>query len=123
MVHLNFAKESDFTMQKIAQFQDLLNNQSTVVLNHATWCGHCHAFMGEFDKFKRSGSAATVKIESEVQGKFAEYPGIYKKITPAKGSMYFPMVLVFVNKRKSEYKGERTKKALKDFVDVKTKKK
>jgi thiol-disulfide isomerase/thioredoxin len=125
---LTFNSESDFSSEKLSKLENILGNKNTMVLNHSNYCGHCHAMRGEFEKFKKSTKTNVVEIEGGVLETLKKHPKIYKKLTPKDGSMYFPMIIVFI-KRKDKtsakrvfYEGPRTEKSFHDAFPKKSEK-
>lgn len=107
----------------IKKVSSVLSNtkQTSVVLNHANFCGHCHAMRPEFNKFKKSTSHNVIEVESDALDSFKKDQEVYKKITPGDGSMYFPMIIVFIARvnqppKKLIYEGPRTKDDLSKYI-------
>lgn len=122
---LSFKSESDFTGANVKKFENALQNTS-VLLHHANFCWHCQAMRGEFEKYKSQVKHDIVEVESAALDKLRQYPTIYKKATPSDGSMYFPMIMVFIrsknaNPKRYVYKGPRTSEDLNAFVEKKQK--
>lgn len=115
---LEFKDEKDFTAAKLSKFEDCLTRKNAVVLIHAEWCGHCHALRPEFTAFKSKTKHHVFEIESNALGHLEKYPKIFKRITPKDGSLYFPMIVLFIKRRdgkrsqKKIHGGERTQDAL-----------
>lgn len=114
--------ENDVSDSDIKKVDSLLGGtKTTVLLNHANYCGHCHAMRSEFELFKEKAKANIVEIESSSLGSFQRHPNIYKKIKSDEG-IYFPMIIIFVaraNKKplKKLYKGPRTEQGLRAFIE------
>lgn len=124
-MQLSFNRANDCTPSQVEQFKKALANKTTVVLNHSLQCGHCLAMRGEFDKFKSSTPHNVVEVEGSALGSLRQYPTIYKRIVPSDGSMYFPMILVFIKRsnvstpKQYFYEGHRTHDALHSFIKEK----
>lgn len=121
---LSFKSESDFTGANMKKFENALQNTS-VLLHHANFCWHCQAMRGEFEEFKKAAKHPVVEVESAALDKLKQYPTIYRRATPGDGSMYFPMIVVFVRKvgmspKRYIYQGPRTSEAIKAFVEKKS---
>jgi thiol-disulfide isomerase/thioredoxin len=55
--------ENDVSDSDIKKVDSLLGGtKTTVLLNHANYCGHCHAMRGEFEAFKAKTKANIVEI-------------------------------------------------------------
>jgi thiol-disulfide isomerase/thioredoxin len=107
----------------IKKVSSVLSNtkETSIVLNHANFCGHCHAMRPEFNKFKKSTSHNVIEVESDALDSFKKDQEVYKKITPGDGSMYFPMIIIFIARvnqppKKLIYEGARTKEALSTYI-------
>jgi len=121
-MQLSFQKESDFSSSRVSQLEKSLNgDKTTVMLHHSEHCGHCHQMRGEFENFKNSTKSNVMEVEGSALGKLQEHKSLYKKVTPADGSMYFPMILIFIHKKKHLYEGERTKEGINKFISTHTK--
>jgi len=113
--------ENDVSDSDISKVDSLLGGtKTTVLLNHANYCGHCHAMRGEFELFKQKTNANIVEIESSSLGSFQRKPSIYKKIKSDEG-IYFPMIIIYVARAdkkplKKLYKGPRTAEGLHSFI-------
>jgi thiol-disulfide isomerase/thioredoxin len=109
----------------MARLKKLVSSGNTVVFNHAHWCGHCQVFKPEWSAFKEKnkGSVNIVEIESAALDSIKNDKGLYKRIVPSDGSVYFPMIIVFTNgvakSKKSMYEGSRTSPALTSYVSAK----
>ena len=113
--------ENEVSDSDISKVDSLLGGtKTTVLLNHANYCGHCHAMRSEFELFKKGTSANIVEIESSSLGSFQRKPTIYNKIKSEEG-IYFPMIIVYVARTskkplKKLYKGPRTAEGLHSFI-------
>jgi thiol-disulfide isomerase/thioredoxin len=122
-----FNKEvSSADIQRVSAVLDK-SKQTSVVLNHANYCGHCHAMRPEFEKFKTSTKHNVIEVESDALDSFRKDEQVYKKITPGDGSMYFPMIIIFIARvnqapKKIIYEGPRTKEALSTYIKENEKK-
>jgi len=113
-MHINSSKELKASTEKL---QGLMTKGCTVVLNHSEYCGHCHAFMPEWNKFERASKGTpvkVVKIEGSAYSEAVE-PSLFKKLSD-NSQLYFPMVIVFIYGKRFLYQGERTASSLKQFV-------
>jgi thiol-disulfide isomerase/thioredoxin len=115
-MHLVLNSEKDVTLANIKKLEKSLK-EPTVLLNRADFCGHCHAFMPEFIKFKemtKSDKINIVEIESAAQHSIKDkHPSLFKKIIRSDGQIYYPMILLYCLK-KIEYTGPRTAESLKE---------
>lgn len=125
---LNLNSESDITPQNLKKLEELVSEKNTVLFNYATWCGHCHVFRPQWEKFKTEMGTKVnyVEIESAALNKISAKKTLYKKITPTDGAVYFPMIILFVKKNdkaceKKLYDGNRDASSLKTFVTSKIK--
>jgi thiol-disulfide isomerase/thioredoxin len=113
--------ENEVSDSDISKVDSLLGGtKTTVLLNHAHYCGHCHAMRSEFELFKQRTNANIVEIESSSLGSFQRKPTIYNKIKSDEG-IYFPMIIVYVARTskkplKKLYKGPRTAEGLHSFI-------
>jgi hypothetical protein len=79
----------------------------------------------EFEAFKKQVKHDIFEFESAVLQKLTKYPTVYKTVTPGNGSMYFPMIFVFVivkgmsKPKRFLYEGPRTSEGLKTFIKEK----
>lgn len=126
---LNLTSESDVNLKNLKKLETL-TGKTTVLFNHATWCGHCHMFRPEWEQFKEQMGGTKVnfvEIESSALSKIRENKKMYKKVTPTDGAVYFPMVIFFIKKgdkcEKKLYEGNRDASSLKTFIESKTPKK
>ncbi len=124
-MHLSLNSATDVNQTNMARLKKLVSSGNTVVFNHAHWCGHCQVFKPEWSAFKEKnkGSVNIVEIESAALDSIKNDKGLYKRIVPADGSVYFPMIIVFTNgvakSKKTMYEGSRTSPALTSYVSAK----
>jgi thiol-disulfide isomerase/thioredoxin len=125
---LSFKNEEDVTDTNLKKLDKLVSNNNTILLNHATWCAHCHHFQPEWKKFKSlaaKNKVNVIDVESSALQKIEQNSKLYKKITPKDGMVYFPMIIIFVKKNKGTiktfYKGNKTATELSTFIDKKFK--
>jgi thiol-disulfide isomerase/thioredoxin len=89
-------------------------NEPTVVLFKVNWCGYCKQFLPEWARFSQSSPIRTLVIDCE------QYPDIAKRYN----IQGFPQVKYFPRGTSSEqfmdYNGERSSKALQEFVNSMT---
>ncbi len=114
-------QSDDGMTKKIDMMKNCTKEGCFIVLNYASWCGACHAFMPEWVKFEKHAPKGVklIKVESSAYTSLPyQQPGLYKKLTD-KGNLYFPMIIMFVDGKKYMYKGERSAEALKTFVNAK----
>jgi len=124
-MHIKLNSEKDVTQSKLNKILELLK-KNTVLLNRADFCGHCHHFQPEFNRFAslaKLDKVNVVELESAALHTIQKKdPKLYTKIT-AKDGLYFPMVIIFARKSdktsKSIYNGERNAASLKIEVDKK----
>lgn len=125
MTRLSFMQESDLNEHNMKMLHNSLGKKTSVVLQHANYCGHCHAMRPEFEAFKKQVRHDIFEFESAVLQKLSQHPTVYKKVTPGDGSMYFPMIFIFVivkgmsKPKRFLYEGPRTKEALSMFIKEK----
>lgn len=117
-------RSEDVTKQSINKLEKLVSKGNSIVLNHASWCGHCNTFMPEWIKLTAENKKTNfVQIENEALKKIQkENPKLYKRLTPKDGMIYFPMIVIFVMKNKDKpstkkiYEGNRTSESLQDYI-------
>jgi len=125
MTRLSFRHEEDLSDNNMKLLHNSLGSKNSVVLQHAEYCGHCHAMRPEFEEFKKQVKHDIFEFESAVLQKLSQHPKVYKTVTPGNGSMYFPMIFVFVivkgmsKPKRFLYEGPRTSEALKTFIKEK----
>ncbi len=125
-----FNKEGDFTQTKVKKFHDSIkeNKKSAVVLHHSEYCGHCVAMRDEFDKFKKSTDKHVIEVEGGALGTLKKHNHVYKRVCPSDGSMYFPMIVIFIKRtyyltpKKYIYEGDRTAEGIHKFIKEKEEK-
>lgn len=90
-----------------------------IIFIYATWCGACHAFMPQWKEFEKTKPAhvSITKIESNALQSLDK--SLYKSLAD-NDSMYFPMVIIFINGKKYHYHGVRTASDLHKFVEQKS---
>jgi thiol-disulfide isomerase/thioredoxin len=127
---LSLNNESDVNQTNLKKLENLTSKDNTVLYNYGSFCGYCTQFKPQWDLFKESMKSSKVnfvEIESSALSKLRENKKIYKKITPADGAVYFPMIIVFTHKNnkceKKLYEGNRDAESLKSFVKSKIPKK
>jgi thiol-disulfide isomerase/thioredoxin len=120
---LSLNKPEDLTQANLKKLDKLLFKENTILLNHATWCGHCQMFRPEWDTFKtRVGKKVNVvEIESSALESLRNTPRLYKKAVAKDGVVYFPMLMVFVENTgkassKRMYEGNRDAASLEAYV-------
>jgi len=124
IVSLNTSQDV-VNVKKLEKLESALQ-QSSLVFNHANWCGHCQAMKEDWSKFKRSakGKVNVVEIESDALQKLQQSQKLYKKVTPNEGLAGYPtLVLIVINnnrKKKIVYNGDRSYQDIKTFVDKHT---
>ncbi len=129
MTILQLDSASDVTPENMKKLRLLISNKNTVLLNHATWCGHCQMFKPEWEQFKTSvgKNVNVVQIENDALSVLKQDKQVYKRVTPKDGMVYFPMIIIFVKKNngtsaeKKIYEGSRTAEDLKEFINGKIK--
>lgn len=111
-MHLELHSEKDLTEANMKKLDKLINQENTVILIHATWCGHCVMFKPQWQIFKKSVGHAfnVVEIESTALNKLKENTQLYKRLFGMQG-VYFPMLLLF---KKVEGKAKSVKKLYED---------
>lgn len=121
-MHLDLNSVNDINQNNLARAHSLLK-QNTVVLNHASWCDHCHDFMPQYERYMRTASSSgvnTLRIENDALNKIKQIdPAMYKMITPSDGRIFFPMVIIIAARKPQPefYNGPRTAKGLREQVD------
>jgi len=126
---LTFTKQTDFTPTKVDKFDKSIkeNKKSTVVLHHSEYCGHCIAMRDEFNKFKKDTDKHVIEVEGSALETLRKHHHIFKKVCPSDGSMYFPMIVIFIKRtyhltpKKYLYEGPRTAEGIKSFIAEKEK--
>ena len=122
---LSLEKTDDVNNGSLKKLEKLVSKENTMLLNHATWCGHCHAFASEWEKLTSEGGKGVnfVKIENQALQKIKkENTKLYKRLTPKNGMIYFPMIVVFAIKQsdkpssKKIYEGARTADSLQTYI-------
>lgn len=128
MTVLQLDNASDVTPANLKKLESLVSNKTTVLLNHANWCGHCNMFKPQWEEFKKNAGKGVnlVQIESDALTQIQKDNKIYKRVTPKDGMVYFPMIIIFVKKdgkasEKKIYDGNRSAADLKTFIDTKVK--
>lgn len=129
MTVLNLDSAEDVSAKNMKLLDTLVSKQNTVVLNHASWCGHCQVFKPEWEVFKNNvcNKVNVVQIENSALTQIQQNKRLYKKIVPKDGAVYFPMIVVFIKKgskpttEKKIYDGNRTAMDLKTYIDTKIK--
>lgn len=118
-------KRSDFMDLKGNEgFQDAdktetSDGESKVVLFFATWCGHCKAMKGDWEKMKSEMNG--MKTSSGNSLSFVEVDCSSKDSPPPEMSKYdvggFPTIKGFSNgEEKDEYSGDRSLSSMKDYA-------
>lgn len=128
MTILQLDSAGDVTPTNLKKLESLVSNKTTVLLNHANWCGHCNIFKPQWEEFKKNAGKGVniVQIESDALTQIQKDNKIYKRVTPKDGMVYFPMIIIFVKKDgkasdKKIYDGNRSAADLKTFIDTKVK--
>lgn len=125
-MHVSLNNSKDVTT-KLSKLESALT-ESSIVFNHANWCGHCQAMKQDWSKFKRSakGKVNVVEIEDGALSELKSKQKLYKKVTPTEGLEGYPtLVLIVINnnrKKKIVYNGDRSYQDIKTFVDKHTSK-
>lgn len=122
---LNLKDEKDMSPQNMKKLEKMISQENTVLMNHATWCGHCNMFRPEWEQFKQGAGKGVnvVEIESKALDHLKQNNKLYKKVVSKDGSVYFPMIVVFIKKgtkpsEKKMYDGNRNAADLKQYVDI-----
>jgi len=121
---LNLSKTEDVTNANMKKLEKLVMQENTVLLNHATWCGHCQMFRADWEEFKTrsQNKVNVVEIESSALDKLRENQKLYKKVVGKDGVVYFPMIIVFIkstgtkSSSKKIYEGNRDADSLSEYV-------
>lgn len=128
MTILQLENTSDITPANIKKLQSLISSKNTILLNYATWCGHCEIFKSEWEQLKKSvgKDINMVQIESDALTKLQQDKKTYKRVTPKDGMVYFPMIIIFIKKNgkaseKKIYDGNRSAIDLNEFINSKVK--
>lgn len=125
---LTLNNASDVNAQSLKKLEKMVSKENTVLLNHATWCGHCHMFRPQWEQFKTNQpfgkSLNIIEVESSALEQIKQNPKLYKRVVPKDGMVYFPMIVVFVKKEnkasdKKLYEGSRTSEDLKKYLETK----
>lgn len=122
MTKLAFEHEKHFTDNNLKMFHNSLGSKTSIVLMHSKMCGHCIVMRPQFEEYKKKARHDVFEFEGSTLSKLQQYPALYKRVTPEDGSMYFPMIFIFVivkgmaKPKRFVYEGERTSKALGEFV-------
>lgn len=139
---LDLSNEAKVTSASLKKLEEMVHEKNTVVLNHATWCGHCQMFMPTWNMFASENNKKlnVVKIESSALNKIEQTnPKLHKRIVKQRQGqpeVYFPMIVFFIKAKSTKvdraaetdkkvtakkyvYEGERSKAALESFVDSK----
>jgi thiol-disulfide isomerase/thioredoxin len=129
-MHLILNQKEDVTASSLKKLNELVMNKNTVLLNHASWCGHCHVLRPEWNMFKDENvrKVNVVEIEASALEELKKTDKkTYKRVTANDGVVYFPMIMVFVKRadgktsQKKMYEGNRTAKDIKEYVGKKVK--
>lgn len=125
---LQFNKPEDLSEENLKKMDAILQNKTSVILNHSNFCGHCIAMKSEFETFKNSTTHHVVEIEGGALGSFKKHKKIYSKITPKGGLTYYPTIIIFLKTdcdkaKKYLYDGPRTADGLHSFIKEKSFKK
>lgn len=120
-MHFVLNKAENVTEASLKKVEHLLESNS-VLLNRANYCGHCHAFTPEFNKYKNMAlkqGLNIVELESSALHEIsAKHSKLYKKVT-AKDGLYFPMVIIYIKGKKTVYNGPRMATDLNQHVKEK----
>jgi thiol-disulfide isomerase/thioredoxin len=125
---LTLNNASDVNAQSLKKLEKLVSKENTVILNHATWCGHCHMFRPQWEQFKTNQPFGKqlniVEVESSALEQIKQNQKLYKRVVPKDGMVYFPMIVVFVKKEnkasdKKIYEGSRNSEDLKKYLEGK----
>ena len=121
---LTLNKTDDVNPTSLKKLEKIVSMGNTMLLNHATWCGHCNVFLPQWQKLTTDVKKVNfVQIENDaLQQIKKENLKLYKRITPKDGMIYFPMVVVFIVKnsdkpsQKKIYEGNRTSESLQTYI-------
>lgn len=97
------------------------SSRRVVVLVYATWCGHCHTFRPQWQSFvRRRGHWTTIEIEfSALEAIKSADKWLFRSIVgDPKQPVYVPMILAFDGSRRHAYDGERTARALAQYLST-----
>jgi len=85
-------------------------NKLAVVLFYAPWCGHCKAFMPEYERIAtalKEKGIPVARIDGDAESEISESVGLEG----------FPTVMVYVDGKHVKYDGPRSKDGVLAFVD------
>lgn len=132
MTNLVLNEENLINDSNILKIKNLLsnkNNKNILLLNYATWCGHCNVFKPEWDLLKQDKKLKNtlfIEIESVALNKINSIDKkLYNRLIPSNKSVYFPMVVMYFKDKdtnktlKTIYDGINSKQAIEDFVSKK----
>jgi len=117
---------NDANISKLKKLLSNKNKNNIILLNYASWCGHCNVFKPEWESLKidkKLKKTLFVEIESSALNKINSIDkNLYNKLIPINKSLYFPMILMyFKNKEnnkisKTLYSGVNNKIAIEEFL-------
>ena len=55
---LSLKSEGDVTDENLRTLDKLVSSNNTILLNHASWCGHCHHFQRSASPLGRAARSA-----------------------------------------------------------------
>ena len=121
-MHLSFDESSKLDDKHMAKLEKVLSKGTTVLLNHAHWCGHCRMFAPSWQAFKdkmKKNKVNTIDIEYSALEKLKDNKKLFRKITKG-NELYFPMIIFFVQKGdkniKKVYDGNRSTEDLEESL-------
>lgn len=131
-MHLVLQNKDDVTPASLKKLKDLVTQKNTLLMNHASWCGHCQVFRPEWNEFKNTKEGRKVNLVEIEADALTELQKVdkktYKRVISNDGVVYFPMIMIFVKKaddkasQKKMYEGNRSVQGITEYVNSKVKK-